>query len=692
MKKLFGMLFAMILAFVGVTTVSAHDKTIKFHDRRLSGVNQIYDVGTTYKYVETSEGTKIGYCFNKVLDAPNDGNILTADEKNGVLPNAVKTNQLIYILDNGYGGNWNTGVIGSNNYTNDQKYYITQVAVWMAQGAVNPETIKNTGTLGAAAYNLYSAAVKNSTVIAYTPEVVINGKLNFTLSNSQYVSNELVVSVKGSNSVKLTLNNAPAGTKLIVNGTEQANGVTVNSGSKFKVVVPEKSVTSDVKIDVIATSSAVRKKIQIYYDTTNSARQNIGLIFTEGYTARAVVSATIAPRGGLLIEKIDNKGNYLAGATLVLSDTTGKVVAKWTTGNTKETNQKTFNNLKLGSKYVISEIVAPKGYRKIADKTITVNSAKVQKISIVDENIKDIVISKQDITTGEELPGAKLVVKDSTGKVIDEWTSTNEPHYIKKELTPGTYTLTETMAPEGYVLSTEKVTFVVNKDGSVDGTVVMKNAPKKGVTISKQDATTDKELPGATLVLKDSTGKVVETWVSGDKPHYIDDLADGDYYLSETIAPEGYDLSTTTVKFTITHDGKVLEPVVMKNYPTKKGIYISKQDITNGKELPGATLIVKDEQGNVIDKWVSGKKPHYIENLKPGNYTLIEISSPKGYELSEEVIEFTIDKNGKNAKTIVMTNSPIPETSGVNVGFVIFGLIASVGLVAFGFTKLNKQA
>ncbi len=98
-----------------------------------------------------------------------------------------------------------------------------------------------------------------------------------------------------------------------------------------------------------------------------------------------------------------------------------------------------------------------------------INTSLELKLNIVTE----VQISKIDATTNKELPGAHLVVKDANGKVIDEWISTEEVHVIKG-LNLGKYTLTETIAPEGYVLSTETITFEVKNDGTVTK-VVMKN-------------------------------------------------------------------------------------------------------------------------------------------------------------------------------------------------------------------------
>ena len=179
----------------------------------------------------------------------------------------------------------------------------------------------------------------------------------------------------------------------------------------------------------------------------------------------------------------------------------------------------------------------------------------------------EVQISKIDATTGEELAGAKLTVKDSNGKVVDSWTSTNEVHVIKG-LKPGKYTLTEEIAPEGYKLSTETVTFEIKLDGTISE-VVMKNVPKDKtpVFISKKDVTTGEELAGAHLELKDNDGEIVEAWVSENEPHMIEELKPGKYFLTEVIAPEGYELSTETVEFTVNKDGSVDGDIVMYNKP-----------------------------------------------------------------------------------------------------------------------------
>lgn len=176
-----------------------------------------------------------------------------------------------------------------------------------------------------------------------------------------------------------------------------------------------------------------------------------------------------------------------------------------------------------------------------------------------------VVISKQDIAGSKELPGAKLVIKQGNTE-IDSWVSTTSPHTVY--LSPGTYILEETIAPNGYIKSTEKIEFVVTADNkvTVNGkavtSVVMKNNPIT-VYISKKSINGKTELPGAKLKITDKEGKIVKDldgkdleWVSTTKEAKFH-LGAGTYYLTEIVAPEGYELSETTLEFTVTEDGKV---------------------------------------------------------------------------------------------------------------------------------------
>ena len=147
------------------------------------------------------------------------------------------------------------------------------------------------------------------------------------------------------------------------------------------------------------------------------------------------------------------------------------------------------------------------------------------------------------------------------------------------------------------------------KDTGVEQKVEMKDDYTK-VEITKSDITDGKPVIGAKLTIFDQDGKEVESWVTEEKPHYIEKLPVGDYTLREVTAPDGY-LKAEDVKFTVKDTGEI-QKVVMKDDYTK--VEISKQDITNSKEIPGAKLTIFDKDGKEVESWVSEEKPATTDN------------------------------------------------------------------------------
>ena len=213
------------------------------------------------------------------------------------------------------------------------------------------------------------------------------------------------------------------------------------------------------------------------------------------------------------------------------------------------------------------------------------------------------------------------------------------------------------------------------------------------VEISKVDATNSKELPGAHLVVRDSKGQIRDEWNSTDKVHIITPMLEpGEYTLTETIAPKGYKESSETITFTVKADGKVIKKT-MKNYPEEYNtVKISKQDVTTEKELPGATLILKDANGKQVDKWISGDTPYEVE-LAPGKYTLTETIAPKGYKVSEEAVEFTVEEDGTVKEPVIMYNEKRVEPVPTGDALIYFAWIigaAAIGYSIYYFNNLKK--
>ena len=197
------------------------------------------------------------------------------------------------------------------------------------------------------------------------------------------------------------------------------------------------------------------------------------------------------------ISKQDVYGEELSGAEMELINSDEETVEKWTSDGKNHVA----TELPAGD-YTLKEIAAPDGYVIATDISFTVDvygNVTVENVDaiavsedgnplivMVDDTTK-VRISKQDITTGEELPGAKLQVIDKNGDVIEEWTSTKEPHYLEAVLKAGeTYALHEVIAPDGYAIAND-VEFTVNADGTVtevvmydDAVPVTKSTPNTG--------------------------------------------------------------------------------------------------------------------------------------------------------------------------------------------------------------------
>ena len=169
------------------------------------------------------------------------------------------------------------------------------------------------------------------------------------------------------------------------------------------------------------------------------------------------------------ILKTNEAGKPLAGAALEVLDQNDKVVDSWISdGEAHETN-----GLKVGEKYTLKETKAPDGSTIAVNKDFTVPESGVAEVTMKD-GITKVRVTKTASDTGKPLAGAVLQIKDSTGKVVEEWTTTeeNNPYEFNGRFIAGAkYTLHEVSAPEGYKVA-EDIDFTVNTDGMVNDLVM----------------------------------------------------------------------------------------------------------------------------------------------------------------------------------------------------------------------------
>ncbi|MDO4308069.1 MAG: SpaA isopeptide-forming pilin-related protein, partial [Eubacteriales bacterium] len=373
------------------------------------------------------------------------------------------------------------------------------------------------------------------------------------------------------------------------------------------------------------------------------------------------------------ISKVDiADGAELPGATIQIIDKDGNVVEEWISTNVPHE----VTGLKPGETYILSETVAPDGYTVTTDTIFrfdengeidengTTTTVREDGVLLVEDDKTSVKISKVDVADGEELEGAEIQILDKDGNIVEEWTSGKEPHEVTGLKTGETYTLRETVAPDGYEITTD-TTFVLDEKGEIDKTkttttvseegVLLVEDDKTSVKISKVDVADGEELEGAEIQILDKDGNIVEEWTSGKEPHEVTGLKTGETYtLRETVAPDGYEITTDTT-FVLDEKGEidktkttttVSEEGVLLVEDAITSVKISKVDIADGAELEGATIQILDKDGKVVEEWVSAKEPHEVKGLKVGEtYTLRETVAPTGYDITTDTT-FVLDEYG----------------------------------------------
>lgn len=333
------------------------------------------------------------------------------------------------------------------------------------------------------------------------------------------------------------------------------------------------------------------------------------------------------------------------------------------------------------------------------------------------------------IAIGEDGKPVVLVARDESGKDVEAVWVTSAGIKRFDKVPSGWYVIRETKTPtqEGYATCPDRVVYVGNDetiapngkmtisgDETVyfsftydDDGVTIANVPeyeadtKNGkvalydkpitVEISKIDAATEKELPGAVLTLyrvDEDEDTVIETWTSTKTSHVVKYLTPGRYKLHEDTVPLGYYTTENTIEFDVSNTEEI-QKCVMVNHPIE--VTFDKQSVNlGGTSLPGATLALyrisegpafatatdatasdasnsdatvsdasnSDADGlQLVKRWVTDGKPYTIKYLTPGDYRLIEEKTPEGYTTAAS-IDFSISDQ-KAAEAVVMYDEPI---------------------------------
>lgn len=335
--------------------------------------------------------------------------------------------------------------------------------------------------------------------------------------------------------------------------------------------------------------------------------------------------------------------------------------------------------------YTLSEVAAADGYAiPLNGWGFTVTEGTVQQVTNTSEVAKwdfndglltltlknsriygGLTIEKTDGKDGSALAGAEFTITGSDGTPLTFIknngryeaatgegasstiaTDANGKAYITG-LKFGNYAVTETKAPEGYVLKGDRHSIAISRQ-QTEVTLRLKNDKAMyKVTAIKQDADENgKLLVGAEFMLYSMEGAVVAKAVTGYDGTAVFEVPEGDYKLAETRAPAGYQLSGDFVREITVNavQGAVGEfKYTFNNEKTSYSIEIHKHDSEDKqKKLAGAEFAVTDSRGftKTVTTDASGKAS--ITELPYDDYTIREIKAPKGYALSDK--EYSVKK------------------------------------------------
>ncbi len=303
--------------------------------------------------------------------------------------------------------------------------------------------------------------------------------------------------------------------------------------------------------------------------------------------------------------------------------------------------------------------------------TVKKGQEKIASVTAANSLTKGAVeLSKVDDVNGSTLKDAVFKIVDMNGRDVRTDLTTDKDGKISiSDLRPGDYQFVETKAPTHYDLNQTPINFTVEKSQTATASVTAKNSLTKGaVELTKVDDIDGSTLEGAIFKIVDQNGLDVRSDLTTDKDGKISvsDLRPGDYQFIETKAPTGYDLSAKPIPFTITKGQSQVTSATALNSLTTGSMELTKVDMDHHGTLEGAIFNILDQDGKVVREGLrtDGHGKLIVNDLKPGNYQLVETKAPTDYQLDASPISFTIEKAQAAPLQITVSNKKIESSSG----------------------------
>ncbi|WP_100486720.1 SpaA isopeptide-forming pilin-related protein [Sporolactobacillus pectinivorans] len=414
---------------------------------------------------------------------------------------------------------------------------------------------------------------------------------------------------------------------------------------------------------------------------TQQTSQNVTVHISSGSGTGSGVN------GSLTIFKDDAVSHAaLPGATFTLYDSTGTTPLRTLTTGTN--GEVAFNNFKYGT-YILKEIQAPVGYTisnalvNGTPVTIDATSSAAGALTTIDDNQNKVILTKQDVN-GNGLTGATFsLLKDGQPYPIGHAIQSVAGQVEIDGLVPGSYELTETVAPTGYLINSTPINFTVteNANNQIPDVNLGTLTDYQGSATLTKDDNANHPLAGAVYELQmqsgDGSWNTIETnLVTGsDGTVSASGLAPGTYQFVETQAPAGYTVNGSPVGFTIasTSSGDPGTQQLSQS-DSQDSVVLTKVDANDSNaKLSGAEFQLEDSSGNVVAKdaygnslksvWTTDSSGQFtINGLAPGSYQFVETAAPSGYQLDSTPVPFTVSNKDTKAVSITASDKPSAVT------------------------------
>ncbi|MDE7242569.1 MAG: hypothetical protein K2O18_01135 [Oscillospiraceae bacterium] len=314
-----------------------------------------------------------------------------------------------------------------------------------------------------------------------------------------------------------------------------------------------------------------------------------------------------------------------------------------------------FENVPNGT-YELYESTPPFGYTDTgafwgdgeasAHRTVIVTSGNdpVIEFERYDYPTTGLLIKKIDSVTRQPVEGARFLITPHSPLTKEPWEATTDENGTivaeSEHLEPGTYTIKEIYAPDGYVKDEQSQTISVSAQHKAY-TLTFENNQKHMLNLLKLDSKTRQPLQGAVFEIRKSSGEVVMNHVTTGINGYasIPNLEPGSYVVQEIMSPEGHEIDPTPQMFEIKEDSSGTVVTLVFYNSSFGNLYIRKYDEVTRKGIEGAEFKIWRGDGTIVAEQAISDAAgfFYLGELVTDTYYIQEIKAPDGYILDSTI-------------------------------------------------------